>query len=125
MKYFFTAIILFLCLISYSEVFAASIEKVGENDFCKIAKVDDGDTFDLDCTGNYYPNVRLLGVNTPDLEQQSRKKSCFYDEAKSLLEQRKNRLYKVEFYGSDLCKDPYKGCRNLVRLIDIEKDFDL
>lgn len=100
-------------------------EKIGDNEFCTIAKVDDGDTFDLDCTTRYYPNVRLLGVNTPDKNQKTGKKSCFYDEAKKILEKQKGRIYKVEFYGSDLCKDPYKGCRNLVRLIDIERDYDL
>lgn len=126
MKVITTLYISFLVLVSVNQVSAYSItEKVGDNAFCKIAKVDDGDTFDLDCTTKYYPNVRLLWVNTPDKDQKTGKKSCYYDEAKSLLENRKDRLYKVEFYGSDICKDPYKWCRNLVRLIDVEKDFDL
>ena len=42
------------------------IQKSGKTDICHIGDIDDGDTFDLDCRGGYYPNVRLLGVNTPD-----------------------------------------------------------
>lgn len=42
------------------------IQKSGKIDICHIGDIDDGDTFDLDCRGGYYPNVRLLGVNTPD-----------------------------------------------------------
>lgn len=29
------------------------------------------------------------------------------------------------FYGSDICKDPYKGCRNLVEMTSIENGIDL
>jgi endonuclease YncB( thermonuclease family) len=124
-------VLISLCLAFFlfsfgGNVFAYSIsQRIGDNEFCTIAKVDDGDTFDLDCATRYYPNVRLLGVNTPDKNQKTGKKSCFYDEAKKILEKHKGRIYKVEFYGSDLCKDPYKGCRHLVRLIDIERDYDL
>lgn len=116
----------FLFFSVISDLFAYSItEKLGDNEFCHIIKVDDGDTFTLDCTMKQYPNVRLLGVNAPDKNQKTGKKTCYYSEAKKYLENRMDRLYKVEFYGSDLCKDPYKGCRNLVRLIDIEGDFDV
>lgn len=29
------------------------------------------------------------------------------------------------FYGSDVCKDPYKGCRNLVEMTSAENGIDL
>ena len=126
MKVFITLCFTFLLFSTVGSLFAYSItEKLGDNEFCHITKVDDGDTIQLECTTKIYPNVRLLGVNAPDKNQKTGKKSCYYTEAKKYLENRMNRLYKVEFYGSDLCKDPYKGCRNLVRLIDIEGDFDL
>lgn len=126
MQRFFIVLFSFLVLSFPPSLFAYKItEQIGDNEFCKIIKVDDGDTFSLDCSGRQYPNVRLLWVNAPDKNQKDGKKSCFYSEAKRYLENRKDRLYKVEFYGSDLCKDPYKWCRNLVRLIDLEGDFDL
>ena len=113
-------------MFSFTETFAYTItQKIWDNEFCKIVKVDDGDTFTLDCTTKQYPNVRLLGVNAPDKNQKTGKKSCYYNEAKKYIENRMDRLFKVEFYGSDICKDPYKWCRNLVRLIDLEGDFDL
>lgn len=109
MKVFVTLCFSFLFFFTIGHLFAYSItEKLGDNEFCHITKVDDGDTFTLDCTTKLYPNVRLLGVNAPDKNQKTGKKSCYYTEAKKYLENRMDRLYKVEFYGSDLCKDPYK-----------------
>lgn len=126
MKYFLIVFFSFLLSLFSTNLFAYTItEKIGDNEFCKIVKVDDGDTFTLDCLSKIYPNVRLLGVNAPDKNQKTGKNSCFYNEAKKYIENRMDRLYKVEFYGSDICKDPYKGCRNLVRLIDLDGDFDL
>lgn len=61
MKYFLSPICIFLYLIFSVDLFAYSItQKIGDNEFCKIAHIDDGDTFDLDCTTKYYSNVRLL-----------------------------------------------------------------
>lgn len=90
-----------------------------------ITKVDDGDTFSLSCWDIDYPNVRLLGVNTPDINLNTKKESCYYSESKKYMEARIWRTYKVNFYGSDLCKDPYKWCRNLVQLMDIDWAYDV
>lgn len=46
---------------TYSTMWGYMITRViGDSAICKIAAVDDGDTFDLDCENTYYPNVRLL-----------------------------------------------------------------
>jgi hypothetical protein len=61
MKLLISLFLLPVFLISGIDLFAYPItQKIGDNEFCKIVHVDDGDTFDLDCTTKYYPNVRLL-----------------------------------------------------------------
>lgn len=61
MQRFFIVLFSFLVLSFPPSLFAYKItEQIGDNEFCKIIKVDDGDTFSLDCSGRQYPNVRLL-----------------------------------------------------------------
>ncbi len=100
------------------------IQPHGKTDLCHIAGIDDGDTFDLRCDGWYYTNVRLLWVNAPDFSYQTGGK-CYYSQARNYIQDRREKIYKVSFYGNDLCKDAYKGCRNLVQLTDTETDTDL
>lgn len=97
--------------------------RFGDSSICTITKVDDWDTFDITCWEIYYPDVRLLWVNTPDIN--SGIEHCFYKEAREYMKKRIWRTYKVNFYWSDLCQDPYKGCRNLVQLVDLEWKYDI
>ena len=100
---------------------------------CIIIKVDDWDTFNLQCINNwdkeYIYNVRTIWVNAPDiiLNWKNTKKHCFYDQSKNVIEnlKKEKRKIDVEFYGKDLCKDEYKWCRNLVRLIDKKSKIDI
>ena len=100
---------------------------------CTIINVDDWDTFNLSCKNNkiteYINNVRTLWVNAPDLDRNWNKeyKHCYYDESRKIINYIKNkkRLLKVEFFWSDLCKDKYKWCRNLVRIIDKKTWIDI
>lgn len=115
----------FLCTSAYSFSIKREIQKTWTTSYCKIAAVDDWDTFDLDCISWYYPNVRLLWANAPDKEQVTWYEHCFYKEAKKIIEWTKNRRYNVVFYWSDLCKDESKWCRNLVRLTDDATKIDL
>ncbi|MDD4530452.1 MAG: thermonuclease family protein [Candidatus Gracilibacteria bacterium] len=104
------------------------IQKIGTEKTCYIDDVDDGDTISLKCGENeIIPNVRIMGINTPDFDRINQIIHCYYDESQNVMEKiRKNeRELKVEFYGSDLCKDTYKGCRNVVRLIDKETSIDI
>lgn len=128
MNKIFKFVIIVVALIFFgATVFSyADIVKTGDNILCQIGKVDDGDTFDLNCWEKHYPNVRLLWVNTPDKNQDEiGYKHCYYNEAKEYIEKQKNKIFQVSFYGSDLCKDSYKGCRNLVRLVDHASWSDL
>ncbi len=102
-----------------------SIQSYGKTETCFIVGIDDGDTFNLDCIGWYYLNVRLLGINTPDYNVLTWKRSCYYNESKRYIMERKKRTYTAVFYWKDLCKDEYKWCRNLVRLIDTKSKIDL
>jgi hypothetical protein len=74
----------------------------------------------------YIYNVRTLWINAPDLDN-NWNKHCYFDEAKEIIQLIKNekRSLYIEFYWSDLCKDPYKWCRNLVRIIDKETKKDI
>lgn len=119
--FFFTSYISF----AQEEVFISAIQKEWKKAFCKISWVDDGDTLNLACSDGNYQNVRLLGINAPDKDIENNRESCYYSEAKAYLEKRIGQSYVAVFYGSDLCKDPYKGCRNLVRLIDLKNSSDL
>ena len=101
------------------------IQKIGTQDICKIGNIDDGDTFDLHCTKWYYSDVRLIWVNTPDYDHRIEWGKCYYDQARSYIEKRKQRSYEVTFYGNDLCKDQFKWCRNLVQLVDTETHVDM
>ncbi|MFK7780312.1 MAG: thermonuclease family protein [Candidatus Gracilibacteria bacterium] len=97
---------------------------------CIIINIDDGDTFDLLCKNKeYFYNVRTLGVNAPDFGNNIDKnyKHCYYDEAKKIISSIKEKkiILIVEFYGSDLCKDKDKGCRNLIRIIDKNTGLDI
>lgn len=121
-----------ICIIgSISSIYASDIkhpieiQKSGKTDICNIGDIDDGDTFDLNCRGWYYSDVRLIGVNTPDYNHHTEKWNCYYNEAKEYIRERKENTYKVTFYGNDLCKDPYKWCRNLVQLVDLKNNADI
>ncbi len=114
-----------LQLNAYNIGYAIEIQKPGKTDICSIGTIDDGDTFDLNCRGWYYSDVRLIGVNTPDYNSNTEKWNCYYNEAKKYISERKKKTYEVTFYGNDLCKDPYKWCRNLVQLIDIKNRIDI
>lgn len=123
--FLYTQITFYICAITWVAWAYTIYNTVGDAAICTITKVDDGDTFDLACWDVDYPNVRLIWVNAPDIDLSIQKKYCYYDEAKKFLERRVWRTYKVFFYGSDLCKDPYKWCRNLVQLTDIEGRYDI
>jgi hypothetical protein len=73
------------------------------------------------------PAVRLLAINTPDIIMPDNIKHCYYDEARNIIKKVKeeNREITSVFYGSDLCADKAKGCRNLVRLIDNKTGLDI
>lgn len=92
-----------------------------------IADVDDGDTVDLLCGEKVIPAVRLLGINTPDIIMPDNIKHCYYSEARNVMRAiaSDDRPLSVTFYGSDLCADKAKGCRNLVRLVDTETGYDI
>ncbi len=132
LKQIFTTLFLFVLPISSyaletKTVVDRSIRTSGDVLSCTIDDVDDGDTVDLLCGEKIIPSVRLLGVNTPDIIMPENEKHCFYDEARGVMRKIKNNARKltVQFYGSDLCVDRYKGCRNLVRLTDEETDLDV
>ncbi|MBX9809919.1 thermonuclease family protein [Candidatus Gracilibacteria bacterium] len=110
---------------AYEKTGIIEIQSYGKIDTCFISDIDDGDTFDLDCGGGYYPDVRLLGVNTPDFNHVTEGGNCYYNEARTYIAERRNKIYNVKFYGNDLCKDPFKGCRNLVQLTESKTHTDL
>ncbi len=123
----FVSIILFW---NINSIFAKEkIIKKFQKKECIITNVDDGDTFDLVCSNNwkkqFINNVRTIWVNAPDIKNRS--KHCYYDESKKVIEFIKNRKRKleVEFFWKDLCKDPDKWCRNLVRIIDKNTGVDI
>ncbi|MDD5770266.1 MAG: thermonuclease family protein [Candidatus Gracilibacteria bacterium] len=131
MKNIINILLVNILFISSIYAFEKDIIESGTDMICKIVGVDDGDTFDISCKDKedkqiYVNNVRLFGVNTPDIGKDGYK-HCYYDEAKEIVKklQDSNRDFEVNFYGSDLCKDPYKGCRNLVTLKDIETKTDI
>jgi endonuclease YncB( thermonuclease family) len=104
-----------------------TIRKTGEELMCTLNEVDDGDTVDLRCGKKVIPAVRLLAINTPDVEMPANIRHCYYDEARGVMRKisEDQRIVKAVFYGSDLCADRAKGCRNLARLIDIETGYDI
>ena len=104
-----------------------SIRMAGEKLSCTIDDVDDGDTVDLLCGEKVIPSVRLLGVNTPDIVMPENQKHCYYDEARGVMKgiEKDGLAISVTFYGSDLCADKAKGCRNLVRLVDEATGYDI
>lgn len=104
---------------------AEIIEWIWVEKICEITMVDDGDTFDMKCEWKTYPSVRLLWVNAPDKNQKNGKEYCYYGEAKRLIMNNMHKNFTTTFYGSDLCKDPYKGCRNLVEMTSVENGIDL
>lgn len=128
--------ILFLSLTFFNQIFTSySFEKdileVWLKMNCKIIWIDDWDTFNLSCLNQYNQvvyinNVRLLWLNTPDLGGYWYK-HCYYDESKDVVNFLKisKRDLEVSFYGSDLCKDPFKWCRNLVTIKDLETWEDI
>lgn len=122
----YTAItIIIICTIGSVQAYKINRD-TGSIDTCSIITVDDWDTFSLSCRGNIlYPNVRLLWVNTPDTYPSIWRSACYYSESKKYMVDRIGRSYDVIFFGSDLCKDPYKGCRHLVQLFDREYGIDL
>jgi len=119
---------LILININSLQAYNKIIEKSEEKE-CIIINVDDWDTFDLVCNNNWEKeniyNVRTIWVNAPDIRDNS--KHCYYDESRNFIEfiKNNNRILNIEFYWKDLCKDPYKGCRNLVRLIDKNTGVDI
>lgn len=120
----YTAIILACLIYTVIGIWAHEIEWSGWTDICSIDHIDDGDTFDIRCSDRWLlHDVRLLWVNTPDIR--AFEDNCFYKESKNYIEKRIEKTYRVQFYGSDLCKDTSKGCRNLVTLYDIEGGFDV
>lgn len=106
-------------------VHAEIIEWIWVEKICEITMVDDGDTFDLKCQWKTYPSVRLLWINAPDKNQKNGKEYCYYEEAKKFIVSNTKKKFITTFYGSDICKDPYKGCRNLVEMTSIENGIDL
>lgn len=106
-------------------VHAERIEWIWVKKMCEIVSVDDGDTFDLKCEWTIYPSVRLLWIDAPDKNQKNGKEYCYYKEAKRFIVGKMQKKFITTFYGSDLCKDPYKGCRNLVEMISSENGIDL
>ncbi len=126
-KWLWTFLIFFGYSLCYSSEYLAitTIQEYLKTTKCQIQKVDDGDTFNILCTDWYYTNVRLLGVNTPDIDLSSNIADCYYQKAKEYVQKRIGIPYNVTFYWSDLCKDPYKGCRNLVRLEEQKTGKDL
>lgn len=128
-KTLFSISFIFLSFTSFSyaqdEVFIREIQAQWKKLICRISWVDDGDTINLSCTDGNYESVRLLGINAPDKNLSSNIENCYYQAAKKYLEQKVGIPLVVIFYGSDLCKDPYKWCRNLVRLIDIRSNMDI
>ena len=131
-KILIISIIFSLSIINIS-IAGNNIMQINSKKECIIINVDDWDTFDLLCTNNnvkeYIYNVRTLWVNAPDLyyNWNNRFKHCYYDEAKNIIELIKNkkRVLMIEFFWSDLCKDEYKWCRNLVRMIDKKTWLDI
>ena len=111
-------------LYAYSNIIPSNTKKE-----CTIINVDDWDTFDLLCNNIRINNVRTLWVNAPDLKinWKNTYKHCYYDESKNIIEilKKKKRNLIIEFYWKDLCKDPSKWCRNLVRIIDKKSWLDI
>ena len=130
MKKIFSLILVIISL-TFSNVDAQINQKIisiHETKNCKIVHIDDWDTVSLLCKDNnkqsYIPHVRLLWVNAPDVWVSSNN-HCYYEEAKNKINTYKNKDLSVTFYWSDICKDPYKGCRNLATLRDIETDTEI
>lgn len=115
--------IISLSIINTSNALENNILPINTKKDCTIINVDDWDTFDLKCNNGdideYIYNVRTLWVNAPDIGN-NWNNHCFYDDARRIIQLIKIKKIKlnIEFYWSDLCKDPYKWCRNLVRIID-------
>ncbi len=102
------------------------IQTVWKSVLCKIWEVDDWDTLNLDCWEEYFADVRMLWMNAADKDQdETWYEHCYYKEAKNVLKSVKNREIEVSFYWSDLCKDPYKWCRNVVRITDKQTSLDV
>jgi len=129
MKKFFSIFFIFLCaapLSLFAQEKASTVDhkvkKTGTELTCTIDDVDDGDTVDLRCGDTVIPAVRLLAINTPDIIMPDNIKHCYYDEARNVMRRIRSEKREVTaiFYGSDLCADSAKGCRNLARLIDNE-----
>lgn len=102
-----------------------SIHKIWTIKECIVDDVDDWDTINLLCSKELVTNVRLLWINTPDINKTTWKEKCYYNEAKAAMEKLRWRKVNVEFFWNDLCKDSYKWCRNLVRLKDYESGQDI
>jgi len=129
MKHYLILIPFLLATISYQTTSSFFVSRdilpVNSKLNCTIAQVDDWDTFDIQCWEKYIPNVRLYWVNAPDSDGPNLYKHCYYNEAKNAVNLLIKREMSVEFYWSDLCKDPFKGCRNLVKLNDINTWLDI
>jgi len=131
MKKVFIVILALFTTVSYSYGFdiMQNILKKWAHKICKISSVDDWDTFDLECyksknTSEFINNVRLLWVNTADIDSDWYK-HCYYDTARKAIEKIKNIDFDIEFFWEDLCKDPYKWCRNLIRIISLDNWNDI
>ncbi len=57
----------------------------------KILRAVDGDTFEFE-----YGKVRLLGINTPEQNEQG------YEEAKEFLKKYENKIIRIEIYNTDM-----------------------